>query len=93
MQRQQTARQIEIAYHRSFRRAVKILANAVPSRSADQVPHLFPADSPCLKPRRTLRGRRNQARIIRIEALPHMDWRILGDHDPELVANREEVVW
>lgn len=87
-----SGRQLEIVFHRSFRRPVKILATTESPHSVDQIPHHFPAGVYNLTS--TVKHRRwNAPRIIRLVPLPPMDWRILGDHDPELVVSREEMPW
>ena len=88
-----SGRQIEIVFHRSFRRPVKILANTESPHSVDLIAHHFPAGVSNPATRRVRPRRWNEPRIIRLAPLPPMDWRILGDHDPELVMNREEVAW
>jgi len=93
MKQLRSGRPIEIVFHRSFRRPVKILANAESPHSAVQIPHHFPAGVSNPATRRARPRRRKAPGIIRLESLPQMDWRILGDHDPELFMSREEVAW
>lgn len=91
MQKQSRGKSIEIVFHRSVRRTVSIRASAETPCSNVRIIPRIPGDSVSLN-RPVAALRQNEPRIIRLEQLAQPDWRIVGDHDPELLRNREEAL-
>jgi hypothetical protein len=89
MQTHRSIRQIRLAYHRSFRRPVKIRVEVEPPRSTDRVTSLFPAGALLLLTPRPPRTARPALRVIRHNVAPEPDWRIVGDQDAEPIIAAE----
>jgi hypothetical protein len=80
MQTRRSRRKIELVYHRSFRRPVKIRVEAESPRSADRITSLSPAGTLLLINQRPQRPVRPQLRIVRA-APPEPDWRTVCEQD------------
>jgi hypothetical protein len=89
MRTQRGRRQIELAFHPSFRRPVKIRVETEPLRPVDRTIPLLPAGVPLFITRRVPPPPRPRFRIIRLQLRPQPDWRIVGDQDPELEQESE----
>jgi hypothetical protein len=91
MRTRRSCRQIRPVFRRSFRRPVVIRVETEPPRSADRIEPLLPAGTLLLSLPRPTAPRRPQVRVIRLEAPSQPDWRIVGDHDPEVAGEWEGV--
>jgi hypothetical protein len=89
MRMRRGCKQIRLVYQRSFRRPVKIRVEPEPPRSADRIVPLFPAGTFPLIRERLVPMPRPALRVVRREALPQPDWRIVGDHELMLQEGSE----
>jgi hypothetical protein len=89
MQSRRNGDQIEIVFHRSFRRLVKILPRAKAPLSADREHLHFPVGTSLPAPFRKPTRRVKKPRVMRLDSMVQPDWRIVGDHDPELTRTEE----
>ena len=74
-------RRIKLAFHRSFRRSVKIRVEAEFPNSADWITTIPPARVFLLKTPRPASLPRPALRILKLEPFDDPDWRIVGDHE------------
>jgi hypothetical protein len=81
MQSRCRSRRIEIKYHRSFRRSVKIRNEAEPPRLADWITP-FPTGLSLSIASRSQPSRQTPPRVLRVPP-PEPDWRIVGEQDAE----------
>jgi len=88
MQKQRHGKRIEILFHRSVRRSVRIRVCGKAPGSDQAIMDSFPSEISPIR-RQLARPRKNLPRIIRIEPLAQPAWRIIGDHDPELACSRK----
>ncbi len=89
MRTERGCRRVELTFHRSFRRPVKIRIEPEPLRSADRIASPFPAGPLFLTPPLPSAPRECLIRLIRLELAPQPDWRIMGDSDPEFADQNE----
>jgi hypothetical protein len=89
MQTKRNGQQVRTRFYRSFCRPVKVRVEAELPHSADRATPYSPAGIPILQSPRFSQPERPRLRVIRLEPRPMPDWRIVGDHDPELLRELE----